>query len=87
MGPKGEVVKVQVHMFKCKRCGAIDKPIPFSGYEITHEVFQEGKEFKHKVTKKPLDTGVRIPSTKTIIKAKGGNGSVTSAEHKPGPKN
>ena len=86
MGPKGEVLKVQVHMFKCKRCGAIDKPIPFSGYEITHEVFQVGTEFKHRVTKKPLETGVQIPNTKRIIKAKAGFGTVTSALHKPGPK-
>jgi hypothetical protein len=85
-GPKGEVLKVQVHRFKCNRCGAIDKAIPFSGFEITHELFQVGKEFKHKVTKKPLDTGVRIPNTKTIIKAKGGVGTVTSALHDPRPK-
>lgn len=84
-GPKGQVLKVQVHMFKCARCGAVDKPIPFSGFEITHEVFLVGKEFKHKVTKKPLDTGVRIPQTKVIIKAKGGFGTVTSKIHKPGP--
>jgi hypothetical protein len=85
-GPKGETVKLQVHMFKCKRCGAIDKPVPFSGFEVTHEVFQVGKEFKHRVTKKPLETGVRIPNTKTIIKAKGGLGTVTSALHRTGPK-
>ena len=85
-GPKGQVVKVQVHMFNCKRCGASEIPIPSSGFEITHDVFKQGAEFKHKVTKKPLDTGVRIPGSKKIIKAKGGIGTVTSALHKPGPK-
>jgi peptidoglycan hydrolase-like protein with peptidoglycan-binding domain len=85
-GPKGEVVKVQVHMFKCKRCGAIDIPIPFSGFDVTHRVFQVNGAWKHQVTKKPLDTGVRDPATKKIIKAKGGFGTVKSALHNPGPK-
>ena len=85
-GPKGRVVKVQVHVFKCNRCGAVDKAIPFSGYEITHEVFPDGSTFSHKVTKKPLDTGVRIPQTKTIIKARGGFGEASSPVHKLGVK-
>jgi peptidoglycan hydrolase-like protein with peptidoglycan-binding domain len=85
-GPKGEVVKVQVHMFRCKRCGATDIPIPFSGFEITHQVFQVGKDWKHQVTKKPLDTGVRIPETKKTIKAKGGIGTVKSVVHNAGPR-
>lgn len=86
IGPKGQTLKVQVHMFKCKRCGAIDIPVPYSGFEIKHEVFLEGTEFKHRVTKSPLDTGVRDPVTKKSINAKGGTGTVKSVLHKPGPK-
>jgi hypothetical protein len=85
-GPKGRVLKVQVHVFKCNRCGAEDKAIPFSGYEITHEVFPDGNSFSYKVTKKPLDTSVRIPKTKTIIKARAGFGEATSPVHKLGVK-
>jgi peptidoglycan hydrolase-like protein with peptidoglycan-binding domain len=84
-GPKGKVLKVQVHMFKCKRCGVVDIPIPFSGFEVTHQVFQVGKEWKHQVVKQPLDTGVRTPAKK-VIKARGGVGTVKSAVHSAGPK-
>jgi peptidoglycan hydrolase-like protein with peptidoglycan-binding domain len=85
-GPKGESLKVQVHMFKCARCGAEDIPIPASGFEILHEVTLVGREFKHKVTKQPLATGVRDPVSKKIIKAKGGIGKLVSRPHAPGPK-
>jgi hypothetical protein len=37
-GPKGKVLKVQVDMFKCKRCGVVDIPNPFTGFEVTHQV-------------------------------------------------
>jgi hypothetical protein len=84
-GPTGKVEKLQVHMFKCKRCGALDKAIPFSGFQITHQLFQQGKEFKHQVTKKPAEIGIRIPNTTTDIKAKGGFGSATSALQKISP--
>jgi peptidoglycan hydrolase-like protein with peptidoglycan-binding domain len=79
-GPPGKSVKIQVHMFRCFRCGATDKPVPHSGFEVTHEVFRAGNGFKHRVSKKGEDVGITAPSG-VSIKSKPGLGTARSSEH------
>jgi hypothetical protein len=81
-GPKGKVQRFQVHMFKCKRCGASDKPVPFSGFEILHELSQKGRDWQEQATKRPLPWHIQIPKTQTVIKARAGIGEVSSPIHK-----
>jgi peptidoglycan hydrolase-like protein with peptidoglycan-binding domain len=80
-GPRGISEKIQLHIFKCHRCGAVDKAVPNSGFDITHEVFLVGKQWKHKVTKKGETIGVILPGTKTVVKTKPGSANITSPEH------
>ena len=80
-GPKGLANKLQLHIFKCRRCGAIDKAIPNSGFDITHEVFQVGKQWKHRVTKKVKEIGIRLTGSTTSVKTKAGAGNIRSPEH------
>ena len=80
-GPAGVADKIQLHIFKCLRCGAIDKSVPNSGFDIKHEVFQVGKQWKHRVTKKGEEIGITLPGTKTSIKTKAGSANIRSPEH------
>lgn len=82
-GPEGKVQRFQVHKFKCNRCGAIDKPIPFSGFEILHELSQKGREFQDQAMKRPFPWRIQDPDAKTTIDVKSGFGEVSSAIHKP----
>ncbi|MGE3110050.1 MAG: hypothetical protein AB7G11_12560 [Phycisphaerales bacterium] len=50
-GPAGITTRDQLSIFKCKRCGANDKPQPNSGLQIKHEVYQAGADWKHKTSK------------------------------------
>jgi peptidoglycan hydrolase-like protein with peptidoglycan-binding domain len=84
-GPKGKVQIFQVHMFKCKRCGATDKPVPFSGFEILQELSQKGREWHEQATKSPMAWHIKIPDKQTVIEAKGGSGDVSSPIHKIAP--
>ena len=59
-GPKGKANRIQLHIFHCKRCGAVNKVVPKSGFDILHEVFLVGKVFKHKVTKVGAAIGIRV---------------------------
>jgi hypothetical protein len=59
-GPKGTAEKLQLHIYKCNRCGAVDKAMPNSGFDITHEVFQVGKQFKHRATKVGSEIGIAV---------------------------
>ena len=70
-GPAGTSNRIQLHIFKCHRCGAVDKVIPSSGFDITHEVFAVGKTFKHRVTKLGAAIGIRPPG-KSSFKATAG---------------
>jgi peptidoglycan hydrolase-like protein with peptidoglycan-binding domain len=81
-GPKGKVQVFQVHMFRCKRCSATDKPVPFSGFEILHELSQKGWEWHEQTTKRPFPWRIQIPNTQTVIEAKDGFGDVSSPIHK-----
>ena len=58
-GPTGKSNRIQLHIFNCKRCGAVNKVLPKSGYDITHEVFLVGKAFKHRVTKVGAAIGIK----------------------------
>lgn len=58
-GPKGKSNRIQLHIFNCKRCGAVNKVVPKSGYDITHEVFLVGRVFKHRVTKVGAAIGIK----------------------------
>jgi hypothetical protein len=69
-------------MFECKRCGATDKPVPFSGFEILQELSQKGREWHEHATKRPMDWRIQIPNTQIVIEAKGGSGDVSSRIHK-----
>jgi len=73
-GPKGVSNRIQLHIFNCKRCGAINKVVPNSGYDIVHEVFQDSstKLFKHKVTKKGAKIGIR-PKGMPVFNATAGS--------------
>jgi hypothetical protein len=59
-GPKGKSNRIQLHIFNCKRCGAVNKVLPKSGYDINHEVFPVGKVFKHRVTKVGAPIGIKV---------------------------
>ena len=80
-GPKGIVDKIQLHIFNCARCGAIDKAVPNSGFDIEHEVFPAGNRFKHKVTKSATDISIILPSNRGTVKTKAGLGNVRSPDH------
>jgi len=79
-GPKGVAEKIQAHMFRCLRCGAADKAVPNSGFDIKHEVFGVGKQFKHRVTKKGEQIGIWLPSGITV-RTKAGFGHARSPDH------
>ena len=82
-GPKGTANKMQMHIFRCARCGANDKPVPNSGFDVLHEVFQDPatKKFRHKVTKKGEKIGMQIPQTKAIVKTNKGTATIVSPIH------
>lgn len=82
-GPRGTADKIQMHIFRCARCGANDKPVPNSGFDVLHEVFQDPatKKFRHKVTKKGTKIGMRIPGTQTIVKTNAGTATIVSPIH------
>lgn len=71
-GPKGISNRIQLHIFRCNRCGAIDKVVPNSGFDIKHEVFQVGKLFKHRATKVGAEIGIQPPG-KPVFKSKAGS--------------
>jgi hypothetical protein len=50
-GPAATLVQDQLSLFKCKRCGVTDKVMPKSGLRITHEVFKDGAQWKHRTRK------------------------------------
>jgi peptidoglycan hydrolase-like protein with peptidoglycan-binding domain len=81
-GPAGMVDSIQLHIFRCLRCGAVDKPVPNSGYEIRDEVFQVGKEWKHRVTKQGQAVGISLPDNRGTVKTSAGKGKSRSPEHK-----
>ncbi|WP_437989242.1 type VI secretion system Vgr family protein [Sorangium sp. So ce145] len=50
-GPAGVRDAKQLFVFKCDRCGVVDKVQPNSGLHILHRVFQDGAQWKHKFWK------------------------------------
>jgi hypothetical protein len=80
-GPKGTSTRIQLSMFKCWRCGAVDKAVPNSGYDIEHTVSQVGGKWKHRVIKKGTEIGITLRTTKATLKSKAGLGNNRSPEH------
>ncbi len=74
-GPKGKAEKLQLTLFKCKRCGATDKVQPNSGFKIIHEVFKDGAQWKH-ITRK---IGAKITIGANTTEA--GTANVRSPDH------
>jgi len=74
-GPAGTNSFDQLFMFKCGRCGAVDKSQPNSGFNIIHEVYQAGSTWKHHVKK--LGATVTIGANT----CQPGTAGFTSAEH------
>ncbi len=60
-GPKGVSNRIQLHIFNCLRCGAVNKVVPNSGFDILHEVLPVGRTFVHRTTKTGLAVGIRPP--------------------------
>jgi peptidoglycan hydrolase-like protein with peptidoglycan-binding domain len=82
-GPKGMAEKLQLHMFMCLRCGATDKAVPNSGFDIIHTVTQEKGEWVHRVTKTGAEIGIKLPDSGVILKSKAGKGKpMRSKDHK-----
>jgi hypothetical protein len=50
-GPAGTLEHHQLCIFKCHRCGAVDKDMPNSGFKIIFEVFQVGTKWKQRTRK------------------------------------
>lgn len=74
-GPAAEWERRQVCIFKCHRCGAVDKDHPNSGFKIVHEVFKVGAQWKHKVKK----TGAKVTAKGYTSEA--GTAAVVSLDH------
>jgi len=74
-GPAGKRIFDQLCIFKCKRCGATDKVMPNSGFKITHEVFLDGAQWKHKTTKNGAAVTIGAHSTQA------GGTNATSPDH------
>lgn len=74
-GPAGKSEAQQLSIFKCKRCGAVDKTQPNSGLKRVHEVYQDGSTWKHRTKK--VGAKVKIGAYET----EAGNANVTSSEH------
>jgi hypothetical protein len=74
-GPAGTAEKLQLTIFKCKRCGATDKVQANSGMKIVHEVFQSGTAWKHRTRKVGAAVTIGAYSTQA------GSASVTSPDH------
>ncbi len=74
-GPAGTNHKYQLYIFKCHRCGAVDKTMSNSGLHITHHVFRDGAQWKHKTTKNGESVTIGARSTQA------GNANVTSPDH------
>lgn len=75
-GPAGTARKRQLSIFKCHRCGVVDKTMPSSGFLLLHEVFKDGSgTWKH--TFKKLGTPIRVRAWDTGA----GQANVTSLEH------
>ena len=86
-GPAGKTLKVQAHMFTCKRCGATEIPVPDSGFEIEHVVKKIGADWMHQVFKRPLDrAGGRSRDTRKLIISTAGRGGAESPPRRAGPK-
>jgi len=77
-GPKGNVEFVQVHVFKCARCGMPPKALPKSGFDIKYEVFwsKAGQKWQYKISKIGTEIGNSVG--KESFKAKGGTTNPTA---------
>ncbi len=79
-GPNGKSNRIQLHIFNCQRCGAVNKVLPKSGFDILHEVFQVGKIFKHRVTKVGAPISIKVATN--VFKATAGSATgCRSPEH------
>jgi hypothetical protein len=75
-GPAAPWERRQVCIFKCHRCGAVDKVHPNSGFKIVHDVFQDGGgQWQHHVKK----FGAKV--TARAYTSEAGVANVTSLDH------
>jgi hypothetical protein len=72
VAPGGTLVVEQLSKFKDMRTGAVDVPVPFSGYEITYRVYQEKGKWMLEVTKKGKSVTIKDPKTGTTLTSEAG---------------
>lgn len=74
-GPAGSAIFHQLFKFKCDRCGVTDQICPHSGFEIKHELWNDGGIWKHKCTKQVPAVTIGGDSSSA------GSGNATSGDH------
>lgn len=74
-GPAGSAIFYQLFKFKCDRCGVTDQICPNSGFEIKHELWNDGGIWKHKCTKQGSAVTIGGDSSSA------GSGNATSDDH------